>query len=303
MTNTEIKSPEMAKGTCFSRIQSMAATGKNSAAAISDFVMRQPDEVLKLTLAELAAKVETSVASISRFCTLLGYENYRAFQIDLMASLAVNTSQASDFFSPDDDPSTVVQRVFEMNRQGLADTESLINRESLLEVARLIMGSRRLCLVGIGGSGLVAKCGALRLASLGITVLTITDPYEGLLTLSSATSEDVVIAISHTGRSGVVVELMDLARQKGARTVGITNYSDSILAEKCEFPLLTSFRERRVNAAVSSSSIEQLCILDAIYFLIAHLQGSRVEPMVLEIEKNAERIIRAKPKSNKEESC
>jgi len=272
----------------------MAASGKNSAAVISAFVLRQPEEALQMTLAELAMKVGTSVASISRFCNMLGYENYRAFQIDLTASLAGNTSSISDFFSAEDDNSTVIQRVFEMNRQGLADTELLINRDSLVEVARLIMKSRRLCLLGIGGSGLVAKSGALRLASLGVTALAITDPYEGLLTLSSSTAEDVVIAISHTGRSGLIIDLLALAKEKGARTVGITNYSDSILADRCEFALLTSFRERRINAAVSSSSIEQLCVLDALYFLIAHLQGSKAESMVLEIENNAERIIRAK---------
>jgi DNA-binding MurR/RpiR family transcriptional regulator len=272
----------------------MAATGKNSATAISRFVLSQPEEVLQLTLAELAARVGTSVASISRYCNLLGYENYRAFQIDLTASLAGSASPVSDFFSPDDDPSTVIRRVFEMNRQGLADTEALINRDSLVEVARLIVKSRRLCIIGIGASALVAKAGALRLASLGVTALALTDPYEGLLTLSSTNEKDVVIAISHTGRSELVIELLQLAVGKGARTVGITNYSDSVLAESCEFALLTSFRERRINAAVSSSSIEQLCIMDAIYFLIAHLQGPKAGRMAMEIENNAERIIRAK---------
>ena len=140
----------------------------------------------------------------------------------------------------------------------------------------------------------MAKAGALRLASLGVTALAITDPYEGLLTLSSSSNKDVVIAISHTGRSEVVIQLLEIARDKGARTVALTNYSDSILADKCEFALVTSFRERRINAAVSTSSIEQLCMLYAIYFLIAHLQGGRAEQTFLEIESNAERIIRAK---------
>ncbi len=285
---------EAPRGSCLSRIQSMAATGKNTAVSISKFVLTQPQEVLELTLAELAVKVGTSVASISRYCNLLGYENYRAFQIDLTASLAGNALTVSDLFSPGDDPSTLIKRVFEMNRQGLADTEALLNHEILIEVARLIMKSRRLCLLGVGGSALVARAGALRFASLGITALAITDPYEGLLTLASASEKDVVVAISHTGRSEMVVQLLDLAAEKGARTIALTNYSDSILADKCEFALLTSFRERRINAAVSSSSIEQLCMLDAIYFLIAHLQGPRAEKMVMEIESNAERIIRAK---------
>jgi len=294
MTPKQDTAMDMAKGTVFSRIQSIAASGKNNAAAVSAFVLRQPEEVLRMTLAELAASVGTSVASISRYCNMLGYENYRAFQIDLTASLAGNPTSISDFFSPEDDTPTVIRRVFEMNRQGLVDTETLINHEAMVGVARLIMSSRRLCLLGIGGSGLVARSSALRLASLGVTALAITDPYEGLLTLSSCTNEDVVIAISHTGRSALILNMLELARGKGARTVGITNYSDSELANICEFALVTSFRERRVNAAVSTSSIEQLCVLDALYFLIAHLKGPGIEPIVLEIETNAERIIRTR---------
>lgn len=286
--------PEVARGSCISRIQSMVAAGKNSATAISRFVLSGPEEVVGLKLTDLASKVGTSVASISRYCNLLGYENYRAFQIDLTASLAGNVLSVSDFFSPGDDAGVLIKRVFEMNRQGLADTESLINHAALIEVARLIMKSRRLCLLGIGGSGLVARSAALRLSSLGITAIALTDPYEGLLALSSTDPKDVVIAISHTGRSGLVIELLALAKEKGARTVALTNYSDSILAHNCEFALVTSFRERRINAAVSSSSIEQLCVLDAIYFVIAHLQGSKAEEKVLEIESNAERIIRSK---------
>ena len=176
----------------------------------------------------------------------------------------------------------------------LADTEALLDSESLVTVAKSIMTARRLCVIGIGGSGLVAKSGAFRLASLGITVLAITDPYEGLLTLSSTTPKDVVIGISHTGRSAIVLELMKLAREKGALAVGITNYSDSTLARNSDFRLLTSFRERRINAAVSSSSIAQLSVLDAIYFLIAYFQGPKAERLVLEIEKAAENILRAK---------
>jgi len=289
------KLPEDIRGNCLSRIQSMAATGRNTAAGISKFILTQPEEALQLTLTELAARVGTSVASISRFCTMLGYENYRAFQIDLAATIAGGSSPVSDLLSADDDPSTVIRRIFEMNRQSLADTEALLAHESVTAVAKLIMNARRLCVVGFGGSGLTARYGALRLSSLGITAQAITDPYEGLLMLSSATAGDVVVAISHTGRSAVVIELLDLARKREARTVGITNYADSMLAQQSEFTLLTSFRERQINAAVSSSSIAQLCVLDAIYFLIAYFQGPKAEQLVLEIERAAEHILRSKP--------
>ncbi len=261
---------------------------------ISRYVLDQPERAMQLTLTQLAAEVGTSVASISRYCNMLGYPNYRAFQIDLTASVSALNAPVSDLFCAGDDLHTVIRRVFALNRQGLADTEALLNHDRLVEVVHWILDAPRLYLVGIGGSGLVARTGALRLASLGITALAITDPYEGLLTLSSASEQDVVLGISHTGQSDLVLQLVDLAKRQGARTVCITNYADSPLARLSDVTLMTSFRERRINAAVSTSSIEQLCILDAIYFVLAHLQGSSAEERVLRIEQNADRILRTR---------
>jgi len=285
---------EHLKGNCLSRIRSMARVEGAITDRVSRFVLAHPGDAVGLTISKLATKAGASVATVSRFCTGLGYENYRAFQIDLAASLAANEAAVSDVFGPGDKPATIVERVFEMNRQSLLDTEALLEREKVNAVAKLLMRARRLFLIGIGDSGLIAKSAALRFGSLAIATHAITDPYEGVLLLSSATSRDVAVGISHTGRTAVTTNLLQLAQRKRARTIGITNYADSTLAALSEFTLLTSFRERRVNAAVSSSAIAQMCLLDAIYFLIAYYQGAKAQDLASEIERVAEDSLRAK---------
>ena len=289
-----MKLPEKSKGTCLSRIQSISGINQKGVSKIARYVLAHPEEAVSLTISELAEKIGTSIASVSRFCTRLGQDNYRAFQMDLTASLANSPSTVSDIFRPTDRPSTIIERVFEINRQGLADTEKLLEDETLISVAKLIIRAKRVLLFGIGGSALIARLGALRFEALGITALAITDPYEGLLALASVTSDDVVFGISHTGRSALIIKLLKLAQAKGSRTVGITNYVDSPLAELSEFALLTSFRERRINAAVSSSRIAQMCILDALYFLAAYYQSSKAERLALQVEEIAEELLRAK---------
>ncbi len=289
-----MKLPEKTKGTCLSRIQTISGIKQKGAIKIARHLLAYPEQAVDLTISQLAAKMSTSVASLSRFCGRLGYENYRAFQIDLTASLANAPSPVSDMFRTNDSPSTIIKRVFEINRQSLTDTEKLLEHKDLILIAKLIIRTRKVFFLGIGGSALIARQGALRFESLGIMALAITDPYEGLLTLSSATSDDVVFGISHTGRSELIVRLLKLAQDKGARTVGITNYVDSPLAELSKFALLTSFGERRINAAVSSSRIAQMCILDALYFLAAYYQSSKAEHLALQAEEAAEKLLRAK---------
>lgn len=284
---------ETKRGSCISRIKSLGRPS-GSTGAISEFILSDPEAVLNLTIYEMAERVNTSVATISRFCNKIGYENYRSFQIDLMASLASNADSVSDDFHPADDPSTVIKRVFEINRQGLADTEKMIGEKSLIDVAILIVKAKRVFFIGVGGSGLIGRIGAMRFESQGITASAISDPYEGLFALSTATEKDVVIGVSHTGRSSVVTKLMKYVQERGARTVALTNYSDSPLSKMCEFTLLTSFRERRINAAVSSSRIAQMCVLDALHFLVAYHRSAKASKLAEQIETAAEELLREK---------
>ncbi|MBI2841830.1 MAG: MurR/RpiR family transcriptional regulator [Armatimonadetes bacterium] len=281
------------KGNCLSRIQSLAGGNQKGIMRIAGYVLANPEEVVSLTILELAEKANAGIATVNRFCAKLGYESYRAFQVDLSASLAQNQSAISDVFHPGDDPSTIIERVFEINKSSLADTKALLNDADIIEVARLVTAARKVFFVGVGGSGLLARLGALRLESLGMMALAITDPFDGIFTLSNTTQEDVVIGISHTGSSEIVLKLVTFAKEKGARTVGIVNYVDSPLAKLCEFPLYTSFRERRINAAVSSSRIAQMCILDVIYFLAAYYKGEEAEHLAEEAEAVAMRLFRA----------
>ncbi|MFH2068845.1 MAG: MurR/RpiR family transcriptional regulator [Candidatus Omnitrophota bacterium] len=284
------------KGNCLSRIQTMFSARQKGAFKIAKYVLAHPRATVNSTISRLAEKTGSSVATVSRFCTRIGYENYRSFQIDLAASLVGAPSPASDIFTRSDNPATIIKRVFELNRRSLTSTEGLLSDKTLSRVAKIIINSRRTVLFGSGSSGLTAKLGAVRFQGLGITTLAVTDPYESLLALSSVTREDVVIGISHTGKSTLIVRLMKLACEKGARTVGITNYLNSPLAELPEFVLPTSFREHRVNAAVCYSGIAQMCILDTLYFLAACYQGPKFERMALQVEAAAEKLLRTNGK-------
>lgn len=277
---------------CLSRLKALALSKSRTSTVIAQYLLAHTPEVTNLTISELAKEIGTSVATISRFCNRLGYRNFRTFSLALASSLVNNGSPISDIFQSGDKPGAIVKKAFAINRQSLSDTEAIFKTDDVISVVKLFRRRGKVFLFGIGGSGLIAKIGALRFTALGITALAISDPYEGLLALNSGTKDDVAIGISHTGRSAGTLNLVRLARTKGLKTVGITNYLDSPLAKSVDFLLLTSFPERRVNAAVSSSRISQMCILDVLYFLTAYYQGKKAERIALDVEASAEKFLR-----------
>jgi len=84
--------------------------------------------------------------------------------------------------------------------------------------------SRRIFVVGAGRSGLVAKAFAMRLTHMGFDVYvigeTITPPMR---------RDDILLAVSGSGRTKTVVAVAETARSIGARVVAITTYPDSPL--------------------------------------------------------------------------
>jgi DNA-binding MurR/RpiR family transcriptional regulator len=80
---------------------------------------------------------------------------------------------------------------------------------------------------------------------------------------------DVVIGVSHSGRSSITVEGLTIARDRGALTIGISNYLRSPLRDASRYFFCTSFPETRVKVAALSSRTAQLCVLDALYLLCA----------------------------------
>ena len=284
-------------GSCLTRIRASAQHQSGAAARIGQVVLKSPFRIRNLSIEELAKVCGASPATVYRFCRGLGYEGYREFQLDLAASMANADVVSLEEFVEGASPMNILHGVFEYNRQGLADTEKMLGEAEMTQVARLIYRSRKVLLLGLGSSALVARRGEEVLMSLGLTAIAITDPYTQIFATENVGRKDVVIGISHTGRTRHIVEAIRAARRMGGRTVAITNYPRSALAEASDFRLLTAFREHRINAAVSSSIIPQLCIIASIHFILGSWAGGKAMKLAMEAEQRAQKVLRALEKS------
>ena len=280
-------------GSCLLRIRSSLQNKSGAAARIGQMVLKSPLRVRNLSIEALGQICGSSAATVYRFCRTLGYEGYREFQLDLAASMASTNGVTLEEFVEGASPKSILHGVFEYNRQGLSDTEKMLSEVDLTQVARLIYRSRKVILLGLGSSALVARRGEEVLMSLGLTAIAITDPYTQIFATENVGPKDVAIGISHTGHTRQIVEAIQAARRRGARTVAITNYPRSALAEASDFRLLTAFREHRINAAVSSSIIPQLCIIASIHFILGSWAGGKAKKLATEAEQRAQKILRA----------
>jgi DNA-binding MurR/RpiR family transcriptional regulator len=260
---------------------------------IADFVLSEPDQISVSSLEEISSRCDTSAASVSRFAGRLGFPSFRSFQIALARRAPIAEDDEDDILFSNAPTDEVIRKIFRINQSGLAETELLLNKSALARIARSVAKSRRVILFGVGGSGVIASDGALRLSQLGICAFAYADSYQALVATSHVAKGDTVILISHSGETKPTLTNLQRARDNGAFVAAMTNYANSPLALLAgDNVLLTVYRERRIHAARTSSHVAQLCTMDCLYFLVAQIKADKMKKKVDALEEEIHREIR-----------
>jgi len=100
--------------------------------------------------------------------------------------------------------------------------ESMINL--LVEVYN--RKDTKILVMGAGRSGLVGRAFAMRLMHLGYNVYVLGDTI-----VPSISKDDIVIAISGSGRTKLIVTAAEAAKKVGAKVIAITSYPNSPLGK------------------------------------------------------------------------
>ncbi len=118
-----------------------------------------------------------------------------------------------------------------------------IEDREVREMIREILNAERVYVFGAGRSGLVGKAFAMRLMHLGFDVYVV-----GETITPAMKKEDVLIAISGSGKTASVVSAARAAKEKvGARVVAITSHPGSPLGEVADIIVRVGGRLRERN--------------------------------------------------------
>ena len=263
---------------------------------IADYLLSLDFEALNEPIDEYARRIGTSAASISRFCTRVGYDSFQKLKIGLSREMRPQEEAVPPIFAADDDPDLSIRKVFAEAVANLQATEATVSFPALKTVADRIARSDRLYFAGLGGSGGVAYLAEVMFSLLGLGAKALSDPFAMLISAGHLRRSHLFFGLSHSGATREVLEAVRSARARGAHTVGITNYPRSPLAELVHTPLITSCHEHRVHFARSNSMAAQLTLIRALYILVA----SRISPEVLHevnrIEQAVNQSLRLKTK-------
>jgi DNA-binding MurR/RpiR family transcriptional regulator len=247
---------------------------------VAALILRDPARASTQTISELARAAETSETTVLRLCHELGVSGYRQLRVALAAESgreqARNGNQrfGSDI-DRDDDLDTLIDKVTGADRQAIADTARVLDRKAVAEAVRSISDARRIDVVGVGASAVVALDLQQKLHRIGLIAYAWHDSHTGLTAAALLGPDDVAIGISHTGATPDTIDTVAEAAARGATTIGVTSVPGSPLAAAADLLLVTADRETTFRSGATASRIAALSIVDVLFVAVAQRRYDR----------------------------
>jgi len=256
---------------CFVRIQGTYSSLRSAEQRVADYILSHAEDLIYLTVTELAEQTQTSESTVVRLCQKIGYKGYQEFKIMLARDLVGPTEKVYEQIEAGDSIATIKAKVFQANAQALHDTMEVLSDIELESAIRTLRQARKVEIYGIGGSAPLAFDAFHKFMKLGIVAIALSD--SDLMAMSSRllTPNDVALGISHTGTTRDVCDAMENAKVAGAKTICITHSATSPITKVSDLRLFTAAKETAFGSDATSSRIVQLTIIDTLYAGIALL--------------------------------
>ena len=259
------------------RLQVTAQDGTKSDRRLAALVLADLDFASKAAISEIAARVDVSEPTVTRFCRNLGCEGLRDFKFYLAQAIAVGGPYFSaEPASRDAREQRVATAITEAAIAAIRRTADTLDMTGLIAVAQRIATSGNVLCIGSGGmSSMMATEMQNRLFRLGLPALAQVDGQLQRMYAAVANSETTVVAFSVSGYARSVIEAVQVARQYGAATVAITA-PGSTLANAAETVIPFQPVEDGYIYKPTSARFALLAIVDMIATAAAEERGPKV---------------------------
>lgn len=198
---------------------------------VYNYVVKNRDKVMYMTIRELADAAGVSTTTVLRFCRKLSCEGYSEFRIRFKLYLEQNEPQQANFGT-----SEIISFFRSVNNE---EFDTLLD-----DAVDIILASERIIFVGAGTSGSLAKYGARFFSNIGKFSNHIDDPYFPVTNDMAKNALAIVLSVS-----GETEEILRFAGQFSlhhCKVLSITSHEHSRLAKLADFNLSWHIPQTRI---------------------------------------------------------
>lgn len=265
---------------------------------VARLVLDQPNAIADSAVGEVARLAQVSEPTVIRFCRSLGYRGWSDFKVKLAASLMVGVPYVHSNLRPADPTSMLAAKVFDNAVSALLRTRNDIDPERVDAAIELLCGARRIEFYGVGNSGIVAADAQHKFFRYDVATVAYADTHTQLMAASLLGPRDVLVAISHSGRSRELLDAVSLAAGNGCPIIAITA-SHTPLADLAGVLLRADTQEDTEIYSPMLSRLVHLTIVDLLALGVALRRGAGISKVLEKTKKSLKRHRNARTRTSK----
>lgn len=262
---------------------------------LASYLLENISTASDLTITDLADETGVSIGTISALCRRLDLRGYQDLRLGLARDAvifdgsAAGNHNASGHANGTGDPveDSLVQ-VFAAGAEALSATAHQLDPRLLERALEMIEGAPQVEWVGVGTAGLVAAEGALKFRKLGFRSASHSDNHQQLMAASMLELSDVLIVVSHSGRTTDVIECARLAKEGGAGVVALTGLGRSPLTELADIVIGTVSSDTAFQVEPMASTLAELAVIQCLFLAALRRGGPEAQDRLARTQKALE---------------
>ncbi|KAB2826563.1 MurR/RpiR family transcriptional regulator [Aliivibrio finisterrensis] len=245
------------------KIQNNLDNFSKSERKVAEVIMASPQTAIHSSIATLAKMADVSEPTVNRFCRRLDTKGFPDFKLHLAQSLANGTPYVNRNVEENDGPDAYTHKIFESTMACLDVAKNSLDPMQVNRAVDLLTQAKKISFFGLGASASVAHDAMNKFFRFNIPITCFDDIVMQRMSCINSTENDVVVLISHTGRTKSLVEIAELAKSNGATVIAITA-KDSPLEKMASLAICLDVPEDTDVYMPMASRVVQMTVIDVL---------------------------------------
>ena len=261
---------EVAEPSLEERIAAARASLSPAEDRVATFFAQHREEVMFLSAVEIAARLDTSDATVIRAAQSLGYTGLPALKAELREALRTRATPTlrlgRSLEDLGDDPAAVLEHVLATELQLLHDARETLRATDFARALELMAGAQRVVVQGLGPNAPLAEYFAARLRRMRRSALSVGARGQALAdVLIDMRRGDVIVVLAYDRSSPEAELTLERARELALPSLLITDTLGLALAGQ----FTVALSARRAGGGMFHLSAITVVVLDALLFGLA----------------------------------
>ncbi|MEZ3498909.1 transcriptional regulator HexR [Pantoea sp. KPR_PJ] len=212
------------------KIEAQLAALSKSERKVAVQILAAPQEAIHSSIARLARAADVSEPTVNRFCHRISTRGFPDFKLQLAQSLAKGPGWASRDVKENDNVEDYSHKIFDSALAGLERVRNQLDLALMQRAVKALSQAHKVAFFGLGASAVVAHDAFDKFLRFDLPVVWSEDIVIQRMSCINSHWNDVIVLISHTGRTKSMVELARLASVNGSTVIAITSPASPLAA-------------------------------------------------------------------------